>query len=275
MGETAQRQFIKLIKTKDIRLFTFIMGNSANRPLLQAMTKASNGFAMSISNSDDIVGQLLAVTAKVTHEALHGVSLDIKGVKTADLTPQHIGSLYRGQQLIVFGHYWGGGMADVQLKGRISGQPKVYQTRFPFPDLATENPEIERLWAYAHIQDISQEIQDFGEKPDLKQAVVDLGVEYGLVTDYTAMVVMQDEIFAQRGIQRRNQGRLAVEQAAQQQRAQRAPVSRRVDSQEPMYQSSRPSHSGGGSGALDVWFLLLLVPLAWLSLRQTRGLKAK
>lgn len=275
MGETEQRQFIKLIKKKDIRLFTFIMGNSANRPLLQAMTKASNGFAMSVSNSDDIVGQLLAATAKVTHEALHGVSLDIKGVKTADLTPQQIGSLYRGQQLIVFGHYWSGGMADVQLKGRISGQPKTYQTRFAFPKVATENPEIERLWAYAHIQDISQEIDDFGEKPDLKQAVVDLGVEYGLVTDYTAMVVMQDEIFAQRGIQRHNRARLTVEQAAQQQRAQRAPVSRRVDTQEPMYQSSRPSHSGGGSGALDAWFLLLLAPLVWLGLRQTHGSKVK
>jgi Ca-activated chloride channel family protein len=274
MGETEQRQFIDLIKTKDVRLFTFVMGNSANRPLLKAMTKASNGFAMSISNSDDIVGQLLAATAKVTHEALHGVRLDIEGVKTADLTPQQIGSLYRGQQLIMFGHYWGEGMADVQLKGRISGQSKVYQTRFAFPNVATENPEIERLWAYAYIQDISQKIDDFGEKPDLKQAVIDLGVEYSLVTDYTAMVVMQDDVFAQRGIQRHNQARLAVEHAAQQQRAQRPPVSRRVDTQEPMYTSNRPSHSGG-SGALDAWFLLLLIPLAWLSLRPTNEIKVK
>jgi Ca-activated chloride channel family protein len=274
LGETEQRQFIELIKKKDVRLFTFIMGNSANRPLLQAMTKASNGFAISISNSDDIVGQLLSATAKVTHEALYGVVLEIDGVKTADLTPQQIGSLYRGQQLIIFGHYWGAGMAKIQLKGRLSGQPKTYRTRFVFPEVATENPEIERLWAYAHIQNVTQEINDFGEKPDLKQAVIDLGVEYGLVTDYTAMVVMQDEIFAQRGIQRHSQARLAIEHAAQPQRAQHPPASRRVDTQEPMYHSSRPSHSGG-SGALDACFLLLLIPLAWLSVRPASVLKAK
>ncbi len=271
VGETRQRQFIELIKKRDVRLFTFVLGNSANRPLLNVMTKASNGFAVSISNSDDIVGQLLAATAKVNHQALHGVKLKIKGVKTADLTPQQIGSLYRGQQLVLFGHYWGDGMADVKLSGRISGQSKEYRTRFEFPAVASDNPEIERLWAYAKIEDATEEINDFGEKSDLKQAITDLGVEYGLVTDYTAMVVVQDEVFEQRGIKRNNQKRLAVEHAAQQQRASRAAPSRRVDAQQPMYNSSRPSHSGGG--ALDVWSLLLLLPIVWLTLRQRRAVE--
>lgn len=274
VGEIQQRRFIELVKKKDIRLFTFVMGNSANRPLLEAMTKASSGFAVGISNSDDIVGQLLAATAKVTHEALHGVKLRINGVKTADLTPEQIGSLYHGQQLVLFGHYWGDGMADVELTGRISGQHKSYQTRFNFPNVATENPEIERLWAYAAIEDTMQEIDDFGEKADLKQSVVDLGVEYSLVTDYTAMVVVRDEVFDSRGIKRSNRDRLAVEHAAQQKRAQVAAPSRRVDNKQPMYSSSRPSHSGGG--ALDIWTLLLLLPLVWLILHQskTTGIKA-
>ncbi|MGB5718563.1 MAG: VIT and VWA domain-containing protein, partial [Gammaproteobacteria bacterium] len=188
VGETRQRRFIELIKKKDVRLFTFVLGNSANRPLLEALASASNGFAVNISNSDDIVGQLLAATSKVTHEALHGVKIKIGGVKTADLTPGKIGSLYRGQQLVVFGHYWGEGMADVRLTGRISGEDKTYQTQFAFPAVATENPEIERLWAYASVEEALQEINDFGEDADLKQAIVDLGIEYGLVTDYTAMV---------------------------------------------------------------------------------------
>ncbi|MEN8106446.1 MAG: VIT and VWA domain-containing protein [Pseudomonadota bacterium] len=263
VGETRQRKFIELIKKKDIRLFTFVLGNSANRPLLEALARASNGFAVNISNSDDIVGQLLAATSRVTHEALHGVKIKIDGIKTADLTPGQIGSLYRGQQLVVFGHYWGEGMADVRLTGRISGEDKSYQTRFAFPAVATENPEIERLWAYARVEEALQEINDFGEDADLKQAIVDLGVEYGLVTDYTAMVVVRNEVFDAHGIKRSNKERLAIEAAARQQRAQRPAVSRRVDNQQPMYSSNRASHSGGG--ALDAWTLLLLLPLVWLT----------
>jgi Ca-activated chloride channel family protein len=219
VGETRQRRFIELLGKKDVRLFTFVMGNSANRPLLDALTRVSGGFAVNISNSDDIVGQLLAATSKVTHEALHGVKIRIDGVKTADITPAQIGSLYRGQQLVVFGHYWGDGMADVRLTGRISGEHKTYQTRFAFPAVATDNPEIERLWAYATVEDALQEINDFGENADLKQVIVDLGVEYGLVTDYTAMVVVRDEVFDAHGIKRSNQARLAIEEAARQQRA--------------------------------------------------------
>ncbi len=211
------------------------------------------------------MGQLLAATSKVTHEALHGVKIRIDGVKTADLTPGQIGSLYRGQQLVVFGHYWGGGMADVRLTGRISGEDKTYQTRFSFPAVATDNPEVERLWAYASVEEAVQEISNFGEDADLKQAITDLGVEYGLVTDYTSMVVVRNEVFDAHGIQRNNQMRRVTEQAARQQRAQDPAVSRRVDSQQPMYSSSRPSHKGGG--ALDAWTLLLLLPLLWLKYR--------
>ena len=269
VGETRQRRFIELIKKKDVRLFTFVLGNSANRPLLEALTKASGGFAVNISNSDDIVGQLLAATSKVTHEALHGVKIKIDGIKTADLTPGQIGSLYRGQQLVVFGHYWGEGMADVQLTGRISGEDKIYQTRFAFPATATDNPEIERLWAYARVEKALQEINDFGEDADLKQAITDLGVEYGLVTDYTAMVVVRDEVFDVHGIKRSNKARLAIEATARQQRAQRPAVSRQVDSQQPMYSSNRASHSG--SGALDAWTLIFLLPLVWFTLRRRQA----
>ena len=115
----------------------------------------------------------------------------------------------------------------------------------------------------------AQEINDFGEDADLKQAIIDLGVEYGLVTDYTAMVVVRDEVFDAQGIKRSNQVRLAIEAAARQQRAQRPAISRRVDSQQPMYSSSRASHSG--SGALDAWTLLLFLPLVWLTLRRRQA----
>jgi Ca-activated chloride channel family protein len=112
----------------------------------------------------------------------------------------------------------------------------------------------------------SQAISDFGQDADLEQAITDLAVEYGLVTDYTAMVVVRDEIFDAHGIERSNRDRLAIEETARQQRAQRPAVSRRADGQQPMYSSNRPGHSGGG--ALDPWNLLLLMPLTWLALRR-------
>jgi Ca-activated chloride channel family protein len=266
VGETAQRKFLELLEKRDVRLFTFIMGNSANEPLLQAITKASNGFALNISNADDIVGKLLLATSKVNHHALHGVTLDIDGVKTADLTPRTIGSLFRGQQLVMFGHYWKGGEVRVRLAGKVAGESKVYETTFEFPKESTANPEIERLWAYATIEDMQAEIADFGEKADLRQAITDVAMEYSLVTDYTSMLVLSEEQFAGRGVERRNRDRRQQEVAAQQQRAASQPQTTRVDNKKPMFNLHAPS-LGGGGGSLDLWYGLLLAPLAALRMR--------
>ncbi len=263
VGITEKKEFLELLEQYDVRLFSFVMGNSANRPLLEGMTKISNGFSINVSNSDDIVGELLLVTDKLTHEALHDIDLRIRGVKVKDLTPARIGSLYRGRQLILFGHYWGDGMADVTLGGKVSGKPKEYSSRFEFPSQSTRNPEIERLWAFATIEDLQNQMDYLGEDADSRQAIVDLAKEYGLVTDYTSMMVVREEQFQHYGIERRNQARVATEQAARQQRSATPVVDNRVDTQQPMYDKPRayPSSRHSGGGALGPWLLLLLYPI--------------
>jgi len=262
VGVTEQKGFIELIKKYDVRLFTFIMGNSANEPLLTALTRESNGFALNVSNSDDIIGKIMEAQSKVNFQALHGAQVKIDGVKTSDLNPAVIGSVYRGQQLIVFGHYFGSGPAQVTLKGEISGQEKVYSTNFQFPNAATANPEIERLWAYATIEELIQQMDDFGETADKKQSVVDLGVEYSLVTDYTSMIVLKEEIFQELGIDRRNQQRLQTEYQARQVRSAQPVQSYRVDAQQPMFSGNQPTYTGGG-GAFGPGAVLLFSPLLW------------
>lgn len=267
VGELAKRKFIDLVKEKDVRLFSFMMGNSANRPLLETLTDVSGGFSMTVSNSDDIGGRILTALGKVSHEALHGVELDIRGVRTADVTPSDIGSLYHGEQLVMMGHYWGDGVADVTLKGNISGTKKEYSTQFSFPASSKANPELERLWAFASIEAQQQQMHHFGEDEDGKQAITDLALEYGLVTDYTSMIVMRDDAFQAYGIDRNNRDRLAVEHKAQQQRAVSAVQSNRVDTHQPMYSQSRPSMGGG---SFDPLMFLLILPSLFVFLKRRK-----
>ena len=264
VGVTEKKEFLKLMSGHDVRLFTAVMGNGANRPLLNAMTEVSNGFAVSVSNSDDISGKIKEFTSKVAHQAMHDVELDIRRIKTADLTPDKITSLYRGQQLVVFGHYWGSGEANVELKTKVSGENKSYKTRFAFPENETSNPEIERLWAYAKIQDLKKQIDYLGSDADFKNAVIDIAVENSLVTDYTSMIVMRDEQFEAHGIERKNKARVAKEKTAKTAKTQRAqaPVqSRRADTSQPAFTSNRSSHGGGG-GAFNPLMLLPFVLVA-------------
>ena len=203
----------------------------------------------------------------MTHEAMHDIELKISGVQTRDLTPKVTKTLYRGEQLTVFGHYTGSGDAQVTLTTKVSGEQRTYKASFNLPPQDLRNPEIERLWAYASIRDMQDLMDYLGDDSEYRSAIVDTAVQYGLVTDHTSMVVMRDEQFDARNIERNNRDRRNVELAAAQQRASQPVRNTRVDQSSPAFNSPRPSHrnsSGGGSLGYD-WLILALLclPLAY------------
>ena len=269
VGVTQKKEFFKLVRKNDVRLFTVIMGNSANRPLLVPMTEYSGGTAVSISNSDDIVGAIMSATSKLGYQALHNVDIKVKGVKTADIEPSFIPTLYRGQQLVLFGHYWGDGEAEVVFSTEISGQRKEYKAKFNFPKEDKSSPELERLWAFSTIEGLMREMEVFAEEGDRKQAIEDIALEYGLVTPYTSMLVVREEVFKQLNIQRTNQQRVQVEQQAQQMRSNQSAASTPVQSNTQAFSAPRPTYRGSGGGAIG-WSDLLLLSLAGLTLIVVR-----
>jgi len=266
VGLVQPAEFAKLLKQYDVRVFGFLMGNSANWPLLKMITDTTGGFYAPVSNDDDIVGQLLLAKSKITFESLHGASFKFSGGHVTDTTGDNPDKIYRGQQLVLFGRYDGTGPATLTLQAKLTGADKTYTTKFDFPATDTDNPEIERLWAMAQIEQIEQkEILGVTPANETKDAITNLGVSYQLVTDHTSMVVMSDESFATRGIERRNQQRTATERAAQTLRAAAPVKSYRVDAQNPTYSAPAPhvSHGGGGhgGGAMDREMFLLICAL--------------
>lgn len=270
VGETNQKAFLKILDKKDIRLFTFIMGNGANRPLLKAMSKASNGFAISVSNSDDILGQLEKAASKVSHEALRDVKVEFNGIEVTDIQPNTMGSLYRGQQLQLFAHYWQGGSGELVVTAKRNGKKVEYKIPVHLPEINQDFPEIERLWAYSQIQSIMNEQMAFGDNSDRQDAVVDLAKQYGLVTPYTSMLVLEESQFQQYGIERKNKERIEKEQSAQKARSAKGIQSHNQASSHPVLSQPR-SNLSGGSGAIDGrWALLLGIVL--LSRRKMKRL---
>ncbi len=257
--------FHQLLQQVDVRVFGFLMGNSANWPLMRTIAGASGGFYAGVSNADDIVGQIMLAKGKVTHEALHHASFKFSGpVRVFDTTGDAPQKIYRGQQLVLFGRYEGAGKSTVTLRASLSGEDKVYSTTLELPEIDTDHPEIERLWALSLIEQIearaSAGLQPANEAGD---AVRDLGVAYQLVTDQTAMIVLDDASHARRGIARDNQARVAAERTAQSTRAAQPARPARVDAAQPAFPApaahvSRPGGGGNGGGDLSgAWGWLL------------------
>jgi Ca-activated chloride channel family protein len=258
-GIVQPAKFHELLKQVDVRVFGFLMGNGANWPLLRTIADASGGFYAGVSNDDDIVGQLLLAKGKITHEALHHASFKFGGpVRVFDTTGDTPQKIYRGQQLVIFGRYEGAGRATVTLKASLSGTDRTYTTTVDLPEVDTDNPEIERLWAMAMIEQIElQEHAGFLPPAESHETIQMLGVNYQLVTDYTSMVVLDDASHARHGIARANAQRTAVERAAQSVRAAQPARQARVDTAQPAFPApaphvSRYGNGGGGAGGGDL-----------------------
>jgi len=250
-GVVNPAEFYKLLQKYDVRVFGFLLGNSANWPLMQTIAETSGGFYDSISTADDIMGKILLAGNKIKYEALHDAEVRISGVTVFDLTDDTFKKVYRGEQLVFFGKYQNGGDARVTLKASLTGEDKTYTSDIKFPTLDTDNPELERLWALATIEKIEAQ-ERIGKIPpsESENAIRDLGLSYQIVTDYTSMVVLSDSAFADRGIERRNQALIAREQQARATKSQQPVKNYRVDEKKPAFKFKAPS-LGGGGGAID------------------------
>ena len=129
-GEIQPVAFAQLMQTRDIRVFGFLMGNSANWQLMDQICTTSGGYYKAVSNNDDIIGQILLAKSKVLFESMHDVKLSVKGNGIHDLSRYQFKKVFRGEQLIVFGKYTQGGDVVFDMDCRISGQDKNYTTEF-------------------------------------------------------------------------------------------------------------------------------------------------
>jgi Ca-activated chloride channel family protein len=270
-GHTDRAAFEKLVRETDVRIHGFLLGHQANWPLMDTITRASGGHSYRVS-------------ARLKSQALHDVKLAFDGTPVRDVTeaPRR---LFHGQQLVVFGRYDEPGAAELSLATRISGTPRSYSVRFELPAVDEDLPELERLWAMARVEDL-QRARDEGRMAEASanRTIADLGVAAQIVTDETSMVLLSDDRFAARGIERRNRQRVATETRAQQTRAVAPVRSRQVQPRKktftrpapnvasPSYSSPSSSRSRrrsyGGGGALDPFSGALLLGVMGLARRK-------
>ena len=179
-----------------IRLFSFGVGYDVNTRLLDGLSKAAGAFADYISPEENIETRVGGFYDKVRYPVMTNLDLRFDDVDTYALAPGALPNLYKGSSLIVAGRYRGPGTATVTLQGRLEGEQASKRYRFRFPERERERDFVARLWATRRVGQLLEEIRLHGENTELKDEVVTLAKEFGLVTPYTSYLVQEDEAMA-------------------------------------------------------------------------------
>lgn len=277
-GPHDYRDFIRMAKAHDGRLFTFVMGNGANTTLLGDLASLSGGFAKAVSVQDEVGAHLMLARERMSHEAMHGVQFNLSGASSVH--PRRLPSLYLGQQLVVFGRYTGTGPQELSVTAKISGEEKHWSVPVNLPAIDEGNPEIERLYALSAIKDLERaEWLDSRLASETKSAIADMALAYSLVTDETSMVVVREDRKATYGLGSSNRERRVREEDAARVRSiagnqlqvqtGSAPLAGPRAAHAPSRAQRRSPSGGGRSGGGAIGWLEVMAALALIGLAVT------
>jgi Ca-activated chloride channel family protein len=196
VGVTDEKQILSSVKRVggNTRVFCFGIGTDVNTHLLDSITDATRAFSQYVLPDEDIELKVSSFFTKIKEPVLANPTLRFGGnIRASRVYPSPLPDLFKGEQLIVVGRYSGDGHAAVTVEGTVNGVAKKFTDEVEFPSRDTEHDFIPRLWATRRIGFLLDEIRLHGENRELRDEVTDLARQYGIVTPYTAYLIVEDE----------------------------------------------------------------------------------
>lgn len=197
IGVTDEEQILANVKKNDsgrTRIFCFGIGNDVNTHLLDKLTEQSRGYSQYVAPEEDIELKVSSFFAKIKEPVLANPTLRFDGdVRVSKLYPSPLPDLFKGEQLVLAGRYSGAGGATVSVEGLVNGASKTYTYTVEFPDNSKGHEFIRRLWATRRVGSLLDQIRLHGENAELRDEVTSLARKYGIVTPYTAYLIVEDE----------------------------------------------------------------------------------
>jgi Ca-activated chloride channel family protein len=175
------------------RIFCFGIGTDVNTHLLDKIAEETRAANQYVLPDEDLEVKVSNFYSKIKEPVLANPTLEISGVRVSKLYPAALPDLFRGEQLVVAGRYSGEGDAAVVITGSINGQTKRIAQDVRFSGAGGGSEFIPRLWATRRVGYLMDEIRLHGENAELRDEVTSLARQYGIVTPYTAYLIMEDE----------------------------------------------------------------------------------
>ncbi len=178
------------------RVFSFGIGDDVNTYVLDRLTERARGTTEYIRPGENIEGAVGSLAAKIASPVLTDVTISAgAGVELYDLQPGSMPDLFAGDEMVVLGRYRGAGSTEqsVTVRGRRNGRQEEFTTTFTDRD-NNDARYVEQLWAARKAGALSKEIRLRGQTRELMDALKQLALRYGILTEYTSYLVQEPTI---------------------------------------------------------------------------------
>jgi Ca-activated chloride channel family protein len=197
VGETSDDRILDNTKNaaNSARVFCFGIGADVNTHLLDGIAAITRATSSYVTGTEDIEVKVSSFFSKIREPVLTDVAVSFTGdgIRTAQIYPNAMPDLFKGESLTIFGRYTGAGAGSLKITGMVNGEKREFVTDLKFTKDDTKNAFIPQLWATRRVGWLLDEIRLHGENAELKNEIVSLARKYGIVTPYTAYLIIEDE----------------------------------------------------------------------------------
>lgn len=189
------------------RMFVFGIGNSVNRFLIEGMAKEGRGAAEIVDLQ--MPGEKAAARfyARVHKPILLDPKVEFGSLTVEDVLPKVVPDVFTAGPIILKGRYKGAPEGDVTVSGILRGQPWSQTVHVKFPAVENEGAAIPTLWAREKLEDLQSQdwlgAQSGSPDAKIKDQIVNLALDYRLMSQYTSFVAVEDRVVNVGGKQRR------------------------------------------------------------------------
>lgn len=172
----------------DSRIFSFGVGSSVNRYLLDHMAKMGRGAVAYLALNQKAEPVMDAFFERISHPALTDISIDWGDMRVSDIYPAQIPDLFVGRPVILTGRFSGNGTAQIRVKGKVGGENEQIPLALNL-DKTARRDALRPVWARMKIADLADQ-STWQDNPDLPAQIKSLALEHNLMSAFTAFVAV-------------------------------------------------------------------------------------
>ncbi|WP_114972779.1 VIT and vWA domain-containing protein [Rhodoferax ferrireducens] len=193
---TVEREAFDLVRKNlsQANLFSFGIGASVNRHLMEGLARAGMGEPFIITQPSEAAAQAARFRKMIESPVLTNVKARFDELDVYDVEPQHLPDVLGERPVIVFGKWRGEARGNLVVEGQTANGP--FRQILPLNQTtgsASSTAALRHLWARHRIASLSdQESLDGGDA--LRQRITELGLQYTLLTQYTSFVAVDQVV---------------------------------------------------------------------------------
>lgn len=171
------------------RVFAFGVGEDVNTYLLDRLAEGGRGAVSYVAANENVEEAIGSLARKIGAPALADLRVERAPVALEELYPAPLPDLFHGEELMLLGRYRDGAAGTLVLTGERNGRSARFEFDLDFARRTPANDFLPRLWASRKAGALTSHLRLHGHDAETLEELRELGLRYGILTEYTAYLV--------------------------------------------------------------------------------------